>query len=509
MPAKPLKPIKNLRLSLLPLLQVLDLTRHPLRYVLIALTLVVVLGSFGVVFFLAAPGSVGDLREDYVTREAYTFRELELDGLYVTLTYQNGGAIVPVYSSGQVTGAVITGRGTLTVKASAAATPDLAALVGDPQATNLTDAVDGCYLPVTYQELETIKETASADVAHAYSVLLPEAEEILGLVKRNPNLVMVFGQTRQFTEGAPVSAYLRSEHYGGLTFLEGSTVVLTVSEPHPARVTFANEFPFRSVFSPMSAQTPLFSGPLLGFGVMSFLLVALTYVLTIDLIYPRPHPRYLKGFQPHPASWDWTLIGAILLGEMMVRLLVSVAQLRSEAVVVYQIASLLLMVFWLDYTGMDIPSYLGLTRRNLARVVFVGASLGVLATIAGAVSFPSGVRNVRVISAFFQAVWSFGFIGVIRSLYYHGFIQTTFERHFGRWVGWLGSALTTAAVYFLPGFLPAPGNPVTWPASLIGGLVTLALTFAVIGFLFHRTRSAWGSATVLGLLDFLPRVLTF
>jgi len=494
---------------ILPLLQVLELTRHPLRYVLIAIGLVVAFGSFGVAFFLADPGSVGDLREDYVNREAYTFRTLRLDGLYATLTYDHGGAIVPIYSSGQVTGVVITGSSVVTFKVPASVRDELAGLLGDPDADSLTDTVTGCYLPLSYQELETVKDLASVEVSHAYGVHLPEAEAILSEVKRNPNLVMVFGQTRQFTEGAPVSAYFKTEHYGGVTFIEGSTVTLTVSRPSPARISFTNEFPFRSIFSPMTPQTPLLSGPLIAFGVMSFLLIALTYVLTIDLVYPRPQPHHLPGRQPHPASWDWTFVALLLLGEGMVRLVVSVAELPSGAVVVYQLVALAAIAVWLGYVGMDLPTHLGLTRRNLARVLFVGVSLGVLATVAGAVSFPSGVRSIRVISALSQALWSFGFIGLVRAIYYHGFVQTTLERYLGRWWGWLGAAFVMALVYFLPGFIPAPGNPVTWPASVTGGLATLFLTFAVIGFFFHRTRSAWGAAVVLGLLDFLPRVLTF
>jgi hypothetical protein len=508
LPPKPVKR-RNLRLTLLPLLQILDVTRHPLRYLLIALGLVVVLGTFGVVFFLADPGSVGDLREDYVTREVYTFRTLELDGLYVNLSYSAGGVIIPVYSSGQITGAVVTGPGTVTFKVPPSAQDDLAVLTGDPDVSSLTDTVSGCYLPATYQGVESVKELASAEVSHAYRLHLPEAEEILSDIKRNPNLIMVFGQTRQFTEGAPVSAYFRTQRYGGVTFSEGPTVTLSVTSPRPTRISFINEFPFRSIFSPLGLQTPIISGPLVAFGVMSFLLIALTYVLTIDLVYPRPQPRYLKGRSPHPKAWDWSLVGVLLIGELLIRLLVNVAHLRPEAVVIYQIAGLLLVVYWLEYVGLDVPSYFGLTRRNLARVLFVGASLGFLATLAGAVNFPSGFRSVSVLSAVMQAVWSFGFIGLVRGLYYHGFIQTTFERHVGRWFGWLGAAVIIALIYFLPGFLPAPGNPITWPSSMIGGLATLSLTFAVIGFLFHRTRSAWGAAAVLGLLDYLPRILTF
>lgn len=505
------RPVKRFAAQrfLIPVLRFLDVTRHPLRYVLIALGLVVVLGSFGTIVFLANPGSVGDLREDYVNREVYTFRRLQIDGIYAILSYQNGGAIIPVYSSGQVTGVVLTGRGTVAFSAPPEAEDELVALSLSPDATDLTMDVDGVYLPVSYQELENIKSMASAEVSHAYGIHLPEAEELLLDVKRNPNLVMVFGQTRQFTEGAPVSAYFRTELYGGVTFLEGRTVTLTVSRPERTVVTFANEFPFRSVFSPMSPQTPVLSGPLVAFGIVSFLLVVLTYVLTIDLNAPRPQPRYLRGRTPHPVTWDWTFVGFLLLGELLVRLLVNIAELRSEAVVIYQVVALLAVIYWLEYVGMDVPSYLGLTRRNLARVLFVGLSLGLLATIGGAVSFPSGFRHVRVFAAILQAIWSFGFIGLIRALYYHGFIQTTLERHLGRWTGWLGAALLTALVYFLPGFIPAPGNPVTWPSSIVGGLVTLTLTFSVMGFLFHRTRSAWGSATVLGLLDYLPRILTF
>lgn len=505
------KPVKRLAANryLLPVLKFLDVTRHPLRYVLIALGLVVVLGSFGTVVFLADPGSVGDLREDYVNREVYTFRRLQIDGIYAAVSYPSGGAIIPVYSSGQVTGVILTGRGSVTFTAPPGAQTELTALSTEPDADALTMAVSGVYLPVSYQELENIKSMASAEVSHAYGIHLPEAKELLTDVKRNPNLVMVFGQTRQFTEGAPVSAYFRSEHYGGVTFLEGRTVTLTVSRPERTTVTFANEYPFRSVFSPMTPQTPVLSGPLVAFGIVSFLLVALTYVLTIDLIAPRPQPRYLRGRTPHPAAWDWTFLAFLLLGELLVRLLVNIAELRSEAVVIYQVVALLAMIYWLEYVGMDIPNYLGLTRRNLARVLFVGVSLGVLATIGGAVNLPSGFRDVRLFAVILQFIWSFGFIGLIRGLYYHGFIQTTLERHLGRWTGWLGAALLTALVYFLPGFIPAPGNPVTWPASIVGGLVTLMLTFSVMGFLFHRTRSAWGSAAVLGLLDFLPRILTF
>jgi len=355
----------------------LDVTRHPLRYVLIVLILVVAVGMFGVLFFMAQPGSVGDLREDYVTREAYTFQVLEFDGLYTTVIFDKGGAIVPVYSSGQqVTGAVITGTGTLVFRAPPPASKELARLMEDPTASSLTDTVHGCYLPLSYQELETVKEASAAEVSHAYGIHLPEAEAILGDVRRNPNLVMVFGQTRQFTEGAPVSAYFRGERFGGLTVLEGSTVTLSVSEPERTRVTFPNEYPFRSIFSPMSIQTPLLSGPVIAFSVVGFLLIALTYVLTIDLVYPRPQPRYLRGRAPHPASWDWAFVGLLLLGEILIRLLTNIAQLRSEAVVVYQVLALVAIVWWLEYVGMDVPTYLGLTRRNLARVLFGEANPG-------------------------------------------------------------------------------------------------------------------------------------
>ncbi len=509
MPPQPAKR-SSFRSSLLPILQFLDLTRHPLRYVLIVIILVIATGTFGVLFFLAAPGSVGDLREDYVSREAYTFRALELDGMYATVIIDNGGALIPVYGSGhQVTAVVITGTGTITLKAAPSAHADLAALAGDPKATSLETTFDGCYLPVTYQELETIKDDCSAEVSHAYGIHVPAAEAVLRDVRRDPNLVMVFGQTRQFTEGAPVSAFFKSERYGGITILEGPTVTITTSLPERTRITFANEYPFRSVFSPMTPQTPLFSGALLGFGVVSFLLIALTYVLTIDMVQPRPQPRWAKGRTPHPSAWDWAFVSVVLVGEVLVRLLVNVAQVRSEAVVLYHVVGLVAMVYWVEYVGMDLSTYFGVTRHNLSRVLFVAGSLGFLATVGGAVSFPSGFRAVRVIAVVGQLLWSFGFIGLIRALYYYGFIQTTFERHWGRWLGWLASALVMALVYFLPGFIPAPGNPVTWPTSIIGGITTLTLTFAVIGFLFHRTRSAWGAALVLGLLDFLPKILTF
>jgi len=509
LPAEPVKKTRA-RLSPLTLLWFLDLTRHPLRYLFIVIALVVVLGTFGVVFLLAEPGSVGDLRADYVTREAYTFRKLRLEGLYCTVTYENGGAIIPVYSSGkQVTAAIITGRGTLTFKPAPVALEEVAELVGDPEATCLTDIVDGCYLPTTYQELEAIKDSCLAEVSHAYGIHLPEAEAILRDVRRNPNLVMVFGQTRQFTEGAPVSAYFRSQRYGGLTVLEGSRVTLTVGEPQRVRISFTNEFPFRSIFSPRVVGSDILTGPFIGFGVVSFLLVALTYVLTIDLVHPRPQPRYLKGTQPHPAAWDWAFVAVLLLGEVIVRFLANISQVRSETVLLYHLAGLVAMVYWLEYVRMDLATYFGVTRRNLWRVLFVGASVGLLATIGGALSFPSGFRNIHFIQVLGQFLWSFGVIGIVRGLYYYGFVQTTFERRLGRWWGWLGAALATSVVYFLPGFIPAPGNPITWPASILGGLVTLTLTFAVIGFLFHRTRSVWGAAVVLGLLDFLPKILTF
>lgn len=509
MPPQPAKR-SGFRSSLLPLLQLFDLTRHPLRYVLIVIALVIATGTFGVLFFLAEPGSVGDLREDYVTREAYTFTNLEFDGMYATVIYDNGGALIPVYGSGhQVTAVIVTGQGTVTFKASAAAAGKLAEIAGEPGTKVLTDTIDGAYVPVTYQELETIKENCSAEVSHAYGIHLPEAEAILKDVRRDPNLVMVFGQTRQFTEGAPVSAFFRADRYGGITIMEGPTITFATSLPERGRITFANEYPFRSVFSPISVQTPLLSGALLGFGVVSFLLIALTYVLTIDLIHPRPIPRWAKGRSPHPSQWDWAFVAVILVGEIIVRLMVNVAQFRSEAVVLYQAAGLVAMVYWIQFVGMDLATYFGWTGHNISRVVFVALSLGILATIGGAVSFPSGFRGVRVVQVIGQLVWSFGFIGVIRAFYYYGFLQTTFERHLGRWWGWLGSAGTMAVVYFLPGFIPAPGNPVTWPASIIGGLTTLTLTFAVIGFLFHRTRNAWGAALVLGLLDFLPKILTF
>lgn len=366
---------------------------------------------------------------------------------------------------------------------------------------NLQDSFTAAYLPLTYQELEVMKDRSSAKPVDAPAAL-DRARAIIGDLRRDLRVVDLFGVSREFQRGADSeAAEIYGDHFGRVSVFQGRQVTI-VFNATGLRFTFPNQYSGAAMFFLVHAQPRVIPISALLMVLMFGFLGAMVFVLTFDMN-PAYRHRSIIEREMELRSWPpratvtavgvivlYGALGAITGVHLPDRLLGTLGDVSVAAFILYLFARY--QVTW---------RRLGLRRDNLARTLIIATVLAFLTVSAGALSFPLGVQHLSPLGLLRQVYWSFVVVGLARTIIIHAYLQTWLQNRLGRGWGLAATAFLAGAVFSLPAALIVRAAPVP---AILENLVVIPLMTALNGFLFQRTGNAYGPALARALIDFLP-----
>ncbi|MDQ7793087.1 MAG: hypothetical protein RDU89_01550 [bacterium] len=469
------------------------LGRHNLLALLVGTVLAALaLGMLALLLIGLSPSSLGSLVQEHLESQVYAFENLELTGQYLKLDLEDG-RIIPVLRAGQVGGAVVLGSGSFRLDWPPSEAERFSSLTGRKV---LEDGFQALYLRLDYQGLEDLKALALASTVAAPEALAA-ARAILARNREDPTLLWLFGVARRFGPGPACLARIQGYGYPEIFYAEGEAVEVTIPSLGPeGRFTLEPVGPAGSFFAAPAAPGLVLPVPVGVFGAGVLLVLALAYTLTADL---APRFRHPAGDRRHLVG----LLVALPAAELLGRLLVAGTMWANS--LLYLVLALV-VVGWARSEGL-FPAYLGLSRGGGGRAILSGVFVGGALVLSGSLAVPRGLVPCSPAEVATLAAGSFLVGGLLPEIYRRGLVHNGLER-----LGWPPALAVTITAFLASGAqalprLLAAGQPT--PSLWLELLVTAPMAFVVAGFLYHRTRSVFSSATALWLVTFLPEILRF
>lgn len=472
-------------------------TRNPVHWLALIGVGALIAGALALGLFFLSPASLGLLREEFVRNEAYAFQRVIVDDPYLKIDVKDG-ILIPTYRGSQTAGVIIIGSGLYRL----APPPDQAdSIAAALNWGNLQDSFTAVYMPLTYQELEAMKDRALVKPADSPTAL-DRAQAIVGDLKSDLKAVGLFGMTREFQPGTNSQAIqIYGDHFGRVSLFVDRQVTL-VFNATGRRFSFANQYSGTAMYFLVYAQARVIPVSALLLLLMVGFLGSMVFVLTVDTN-PAYRHRSIIEREMELRSWPpratitaagvaaiYALLAALTGAYLPGRLLGTLGDLAVATTILYLFSRN--GVTW---------KRLGLRRDNLARSLFIGAALGFLTVSAGALSFPLGVQHLSPLGLLRQVYWSFVVVGFARTFIVHAYLQTWLQNRLGPTWGLVTTAFLAGAVFSLPASLILKAALVP---ALLENLVVVPLMTALNGFLFQRTGNAFGPALSRALMDFLP-----
>jgi hypothetical protein len=454
-------------------------------------------GALALGLFFISPSSIGLLREEYVGQEVLSFQRVVVDDPYLKIDVKDG-QLVPTYRGPRVTGVVILGNGLYRL----VPPPEQADVLSATLASgNLQDSFTAIYLPLTYQELEEMKDRSSAKPTDS-PPSLERARTIVSDLKRELRLVGIFGVNREFQSGAESEAIqIFGDQFGRVRMYLGRQVTLNFPSSG-LRFSFPNLYSGTGMFFLVYAQPKVLPISVLLLAVMVGFLGAMVYVLTVD---SNPAYTHRSIIEREAELRDWppraSLYAAGIISFYLILAALVGAYLPGR--IIGTLADLVVAGFILRLFLRAKVTWkrLGLRREELTRSLLVGGAVGFLTVSAGALSFPAGLQHLSPLGLVRQFYWSFLVIGLARTVIFHAYLQTWLQNRHGRVRGLVATAFLVGILFSLPAAL-IRGTAIL-PALLENVVVVPAMT-ALNGFLFQRTGNVFGPALSRALVDFLP-----
>ncbi len=472
-------------------------TRNPIHWLAFISLGALIAGALALGLFFLSPSSLGLLREEFIRNEAYSFQRLVVDDPYLKVDVKDG-FLIPTYRGPQTAGVIIIGPGLYRL----APPPDQAdSIAAAVDSGTLQDSFSAIYIPLSYQELEAMKDRAVAKPADAPAAL-DRARTVINDLKQNLRSVGLFGITREFQTGAKSQAVqIYGEHFGRVSLFLGRQVTLAFAATGQT-FSFPNQYSGTAMFFLVYAQPRVLPISALLLLLMVGFLGSMVFVLTVDT---NPDFRHrsiiereleLRSWPPRATSTAvaaialYAIMAALTGGYLPGRVLGTLGDLAIAALILYLFHHY--KVTW---------KRLGLRRDNLYRSLMIGATLGFLTVSAGALSFPLGLQRLSPLGLLGQVYWSFVVIGFARTFIIHAYLQTWLQNRLGPTWGLVATAFLAGAAFSLPAAIILKTALVP---ALIENLFVVPLLTALNGFLFQRTGNFFGPALSRALMDFLP-----
>lgn len=472
----------------------------PFGILIVVLLCSLVLGIIYFVLFLYSPERIGLMHQpEIVIEEAYTFSQLEIEREYLRIKIRDG-VLVPGYRLSDTEAIVIVGEGEYTFHVPAPYQEEM----GEE---SISDTFALAQLMVPSKELARLLEgtTRMASVDTELSQRAREAfEQTKGAFYKNKT----FGVLRRVPP-PPEWYFIRffGGKFGGVDYHEGSEIWFV---PHQGAksLTFSNpDFVGEDKTEGLHKFLSIPLGVSL-YGLMALLQMGLVRVLT-------------AGVKTESA---WQKLTDIKTSRLELGILVSIIALYiMRAFPIYRIFDLypivvgrvsglvtdlmlLALVIWFlrrrDF-GLD---YLGLTRTYLWRGILTALVLAGLSILMESLRLPTGLTRSDPLFLLERTFHYLVLIGFMEELFFRGYFQTTLSRAFGTTTGLY---LATWLVGFIHIFQRIFLRGMALEEALISALILLPIFTLPTGYLFLRTRNIYSTSLLHGLLDLLPKVLSF
>lgn len=404
------------------------------------------------------------------------------------------GFLVHAVQNGEVTGAVLLGHGHYSITFPPAYANRLAPLAGGPR---LRDLFVAAFLPGDYQAVERLRDAAvkAEAPAEALASAVQEAQAVLGRVHAEafPARPAGFFFAALGVETRP--AMLFGHTYGTVGYELGAEARVTLYDrgaavaafPYPDTAQFGYE---RGAPRSSLLRVLIFAGA-------AGLLLILVFILTADMEIPGPLPA---GVGP-PQLWA---VGAILLADVGMRWASLALRWPPEAIPAAQLV-LAGLVVAAAARHRALP-VVGITRRYLGRGLLIAAAVGFFGAVAGALSFPTGIKPIDPGAAVGILLWPAGLGSVARELLYRGVIFTGLEGRWGTLPALAASAWLGGLAYLVPRLVLFPEVAGSFLAT---GLVLVPAVGLLSGMMFLRSRNVVAAGGLAAFLDVFPRLLSF
>lgn len=472
----------------------------PFGILIVVLFCSLLLGIIYFVLFLYSPERIGLMHQpEIVTEEAYTFSQLEIEREYLRIEIRDG-VLVPGYRLSDTEAIVIVGEGEYTFHVPAPYQEEM----GEE---SISDTFALAQLMVPSKELARLLEgtTRIASVDTEVSQRAREAfEQTKGAFYKNKT----FGVLRRVPP-PPEWYFIRffKGKFSGVDYHEGSEIWFV---PHQGAksLTFSNpDF----VGEEETERLDKFLGRSLQ---VSYL--ALVALLQMGLV------RLLTAGVKTESAWQkFTDIKASrlelgvlvsIIGLYIIRALAIYRIFDLYPIVVGRVSGLVtdlmllaLVIWFLRRRGLGLD-YLGLTRANIGRGILTALLLAGASILMESLRLPTGLTRSDPLFLLERTFHYLVLIGFMEELFFRGYFQTTLSRAFGTTAGLY---LATWLVGFIHIFQRIFLRGMALEDALISALVLLPIVTLPTGYLFLRTRNIYGTSLLHGLLDLLPKVLSF
>lgn len=472
----------------------------PFGILVIALFCSLLLGTIYLVLFLHSPERIGLMYQpEIVIEEAYAFSQLEMEREYLRIKIRDG-VLVPGYRLSDTEAIVITGKGEYTFHVPEPYQEEM----GEG---SISDTFTLAQLMVPSRELARLLEETTG-VTSVDSEIAQRAREAFEQTKGAFYKNKTLGVLRRVPP-PPEWYFIRffGGEFGGIDYHEGAEIWFA---PHQGAksLTFSNpdfvgeeETEGLHKFLGRSLQVSYLA-------LVALLLMGLVRVLTAGVKTESAWQEFTDMKSSHlELGVLVSVIGLYIIRALLIYRIFDLYPMWVGRVsgLVTDLMLLALVIWFLRRRGFGLD-YLGLTRTYLWRGILTALVLAGASILMESLRLPTGLTRSDPLFLLERTFHYLVLIGFMEELFFRGYFQTTLSRAFGTTAGLY---LATWLVGFIHIFQRIFLRGMALEDALISALILLPIVTLPTGYLFLRTRNIYGTSLLHGLLDLLPKVLSF
>ena len=418
--------------------------------ILLVIIMVLVVTAFGIVTTL--PGPLGTAPYQLELKDIYEFEPwtFELNGM--TVSFPEGGIIVPAYREDKQEAALLLGEGLYTARGRAVTSAD----------------TSGIYLVIN----QDLFDEKRGDI-----IFMPIDDKLTRVEVRQ-----IFAKQQGLPVLWPTGIPLVFTPHGSTYYYY---FLDSAGAPLLPPITFLTSW---SIY-----------GTALVYGLIFMVTILTMLVFSLDHK-PTRYWTFIHCARPGRIGIIAVLGAAgLALGGELLPFLTGWVEYSTAAGYVLAAAGLLILARYkyLDYVDFGF-------RPDMLKhgYLMAGAALGILVFLTRGVPHKIAFNGLASVAEFFAL---FFLVALTREAIWRGFIQATLGRRFGAVTGWIVTIFLTGLVHYLFLLVSRPWI-LDYPYTIVETLVLVPGTAAVLGYLYMRTENIVSCAFLHSLILFLPRI---
>ena len=448
-----------------------DPIKNPLAIITITIITLILLGFLILSFTTYGESGLGMLNHGYSINEIYSFHNLELQGEYISFKVDETGYLIPGYRKDLVYCFVVLGNGSFELET--------------PTGT-VESPFSALYIPLQPKDYLYLRENLILDTVCSTPVI-ETANMIMNENSTSFFHAKLFNQVRTYPPPSDnLLSIIYTEDYGIVKYIEAKNVLFKPEKGQS--VSFKHE-------QNVPTYPPIRAYNCLGVGIISMTAILLigAFLITLDVSKENKKSNYVYIDK----KIEWAMFATLTLSYFLI-LTLSKAYNPDIEFFLYPIAAAF-SIYIKHRQGYNLYE-LGLNWDYPYRNIVLGITLGILGFFMGTLRLPSGFHPLKFSAFFLPLLISFS-----REVIFRSFIQTTAEKHFGRWVALGSTSLLASVPYLLYGLIFAGLGPELW----INSLFAIPSVSLISGYIFLKTRSILGGTIFNAVLMILSLILVY